>query len=124
MWVLVQLAILLIGTLCGSALSQTLNDFYSEINQKHSKAALNCSNKIPEDWRELMRTREPPNDMAGNHIMAEYLLSCLHERLVFINETSPFSYTPEPQILYDIILNQMVSLSFDGTLVTKAYSLL
>ena len=56
-----------------------------------------------------------------NLVLLNLLLKCLHKNLMHLNETSPFALTPNPQILYNIELSEVVSLSFDGILTFKAY---
>ena len=97
------------------------NDFYSIINQSLSTTALNCTNFITPSWRKWMKLTDPPDDLAGGQmlVLLKSLLSCLHWNLKLMNETSPFALTPQPQILYNVALNEVVSLSFDGILITK-----
>ena len=106
------------------ATQKPTNSFYTAISTKQTLAALNCTSSIPASLSELMHMHEPPNDPTGGQVLAEYLLACLHQRLPRRNERSPFSHVAQPQINYDITLNQVVSLGFDGTLITKALHLM
>ena len=107
-------------TQCGKEPHLSTNIFYSAVSTKLEQAALNCTYLIPEGWRKVMLAHEPPNDPTGGQMLVEYLLACLHENRKLVNEASPFSLSPLPNISYDISLNQVVSLGFDGTLTTKA----
>lgn len=111
---------LLIGsTLWLSGLLFSQADFYSDINKYLTKNAQNCTKYIPKDLRKLLRNAEPPND--ENLVLLESLLRCLHKSLRHMNESSPFALTQYPQILYNIALNEVVSLNFDGILAIKAH---
>ena len=105
---------------CSKEFHLSTNDFYSAVSAKLGQEALNCTYSIPEGWLKVMLAHEPPNDPTGGEMLVEYLLACLHKNRNLVNEASPFSLSPLPHIFYDISLNQVVSLGFDGTLVTKA----
>ena len=120
MWFFILCPVWLTVMQSSLATQQPTNDFYTAINTQQILAALNCTSSIPDSLRELMHMHEPPNDSTGGQILAEYLIACLHQRLPRRTERSPFSHVAQPQINYDITLNQVVSLGFDGTLITKA----
>ena len=104
--------------------NKSAENFYKAVKAKFSQVAVNCTEFIPEDWRLLMLEHEPPNDPTYGMMLAplEYLLQCLHAKLVNMNETAPFSFTARPYIQYNIALNEVVSLGFDGILITKAWN--
>lgn len=99
--------------------SNLTKNIYSAIDQQLSDGALNCTNSIPHNLLQMMRVHEPPFDSTGGQMLAEYLQSCLQKNIVSM-QTPPFSLTDKPRILYNIALNQVVSLGFDGTLQAKA----
>lgn len=123
MFLLIGLIVLISNLQSGQANINMSNDFYFVINKSLTQTALNCSQYIPNTWREWMMLTEPPNDLAGGQmlVLLRSLLSCLHGNLTHMNETAPFALSPYPQILYNIALSEVVSLSFDGILVTKAH---
>lgn len=109
-------------TQCVSASRQSKNDFYEAAQEKMSRAKLNCTAYISNDWREWVREHEPPDDVAPGklHLFLKQLYKCLHERLPGVNDTSPFPLVARPKILYNVALSEVVSLSFDGLFVSKA----
>lgn len=123
-WISVECALWLACAQCGNL---TTEEFYNELSRKLRQEALNCIPYIPQQWRTWMQEHEPPSDPenTGNgkrHVLPrfEYLSQCLHAELANMNETPPFSLTLHPTIAYGMVLNEVVSLGFDGTLVTKA----
>lgn len=120
LWILILWPLLSSDTQYGVATFQSTGDFYTAINKELDEEAANCTNSIPDKRRLLMNVHEPPNDQTGGKMLTEYLLACLHQKILNINEASPFSLSAQPRILYDIVLNQVVSLSFEGTFETKA----
>ena len=120
MWLLSGSVLWLTLVYCNGDSDQSSKSFYTAINEQLEQTAVNCSSFIPDSMRELMSKHEPPDDPTGGQMLVEYLLACLHRSLVRMNEASPFALSARPQILYDVVLNQVVSLGFDGTLVTKA----
>ena len=120
MWLLSGSVLWLTLVHCNGDTNQSSKSFYTAVNEQLEKSAVNCSRFIPDGMQELMSEYEPPDDSTGGQMLVEYLLLCLHRRLVRMNEASPFALTASPQILYDLVLNQVVSLGFDGKLVTKA----
>ena len=115
---------------CARCVNLTTDEFYNELSRKLRQDALNCTQYIPQQWRKWMQEHEPPSgpDTAGNenkrHVSLlagfEYLSQCLHAELSNQNETPPFSLMLRLTINYSMVLNKVVSLGFDGTLVTKA----
>ena len=115
---------------CAHCCNLTTEDFYNELSIKLKQEALNCTRYIPQQWKTWMQEHEPPSDpetVGGvtrdtSQALAgfEYLTRCLHAELAHKNETPPFSLTLHPTIAYNMVLNEVVSLGFDGTLVTKA----
>lgn len=118
-WLLFGLAISINTARSSRADLNSTTDYYPAVREKLSNEAVNCTESIPQDWREFMRKHEPPNNKVGGYALVKYLIECLHAKLVHLNETSPFAFVPNPFIKYDIMLNQVVSLKFDGALHTK-----
>lgn len=104
----------------------TNDDFYSVINTSLTQTSVNCTQYIPNNWREVMMRTQPPRDLADGQmlVLLKPLLACLHGELTHMNESSPFSLTPRPEILYSMALCEVASLSFEGILVTKAKNFL
>ena len=70
-----------------------------------------------------MHEHEPPDDVDSEemHLFLKPLLTCLHnEQLPGVNDTSPFPLVASPLILYNVALNEVLSLSFDGIIAVKA----
>ena len=86
------------------------------------KSVVNCSIFIPEEIQQLMRENDPPNLPNAGQMFAlvEYLLACLQTKLPNVGDSSPFALLSNPTIAYNVGLNQVVSLGFDGILTTKA----
>lgn len=92
------------------------------INATFAQETVNCSRYIPAKWIKLMQEYEPNDTITGHlhHVPEEFLIECLREELKYKNESSPFSFLLGGVILYNIAINEVVSLGFDGILVTKA----
>ena len=107
----------------GAQIISTNKQYYDELKSVLNKNATNCTEYIPENWRQWMKD----NSIAlGNRTLPvgyQYLRTCLHDKLVNVNETSPFQFTENPQFEFNMILNEVVSLGFDEVLVTKAWHL-
>lgn len=98
------------------------NNFYIDAAEQFSKNAINCSRYIPDFWRTIMLKNEPPEEF----VPQQYLYECLRAEIQNVNTTSPFWFTARNSsyIKYYIALNEVLSLDFDGILVTKARHLL
>lgn len=117
-WLYSSLLQWLVSICCVKAKS----DFYAVANAKLAHDTTNCTSYIPTEWRLLMQEHEP--ELSNNEekpvVPEEFLLACLHEALRNKNETSPFSFIQHNYIRYNIAINEVMSLSHDGTLFTKA----
>lgn len=119
-----------LGSHCNDTVAnQSTNDYYKRAVEKLREEAINCSKYIPSAWRQIMQNSEPPFDPISNrkeYVPQQYLFDCLRAELRHMDEASPFSLaarnSDESRIEYNIALNEVVSLGFDGTLVTKARS--
>jgi hypothetical protein len=87
-----------------------------------NSSAVNCTQFIPPEIQKLMWEHDPPNVRSSGQMYAlvEYLLACLLAKLPNTKDTSPFAFLSDPTISYNVGLNQVVSLGFDGILTTKA----
>lgn len=94
------------------------------INKKLSEEAANCTSYIPEKWIQLMREYQPRDKKTHHlhHVPEEYLIACLRREFRQKNDSSPFSMSIGGSISYNIAINEVVSLGFDGIFVTKARS--
>lgn len=101
----------------GRATANSAIDFFPAAKEMFEKKAVNCTESIQPHWRELMQ--KSVHYKNGGFTLVKSLSECLHGKLIHVNETAPFPLVENPLILYDIMLNQVVSLGFDGTLITK-----
>lgn len=118
------LLLLLMRAQCCIADKMSMENYYNMISYELTKAAVNCTSFIPKDMLQIMQSNDPPVHPTYGEMTVplEFLLKCLHANLLNVNESSPFSYTLAPTIKYNIALNEVVSLGFDGILVTKAHT--
>ena len=101
----------------------TPNDLHSALKETPEQNAANCTKYIPEKSQQWMRDHGITKKLDDwKTIGSEYLLACLNRELenVIVNETSPFSLTEKDNIQYSMSLNEVVSLGFDGILISKA----
>lgn len=97
-------------------------DEYEELNDTSPHAALNCTTYVQTDVRQWMSDHKPgTHKKSGSPMNAplEFVVACLRGELKHVNETSPFWIRPDPVIEYNMALNEVTSLGFDGVLVTK-----
>lgn len=122
LWLFVGCALWLMAVCCVRAANQSKNDFYAVANAKLARDATNCTRYIPSDWRQLMREHEPETSTTDEQpvVPEEYLYACLHDDKKNMNETAPFSFAQYSFIRYNMAINDVLSLGFDGTLITKA----
>lgn len=125
-WILIFLSQWISRALCDRAANKSIKDFFAAANLELEQSAVNCTSYIPARWRQLMQEHEPADPSSGHQldVSEEYLVECLHGELKRKNRTSPFSYSPRNYLLYNIVLREVVSLGFDGILLTQASSLL
>lgn len=121
-WLSFGLALCLTLAYRVQSVDQIRNDFYEAADAKLKEDAINCTRYIPEDWQKLMREHKPPLYKSGRllYVPEEYLFDCLKAEFKNKNRTSPFSFSKDDNIEYSIVLNEVMSLSFDGLLVTQA----
>lgn len=132
LWILIVCALSLAVSHCNATLANhwtSGNDYNFDARRQLSKNVINCSSYIPDYWRQIMLKNEPPTDPTSGmeeFVPQQYLYACLQAELRHVNATSPFSFTARDSsfIKYNIALNEVVSLGFDGTLVTRARALL
>lgn len=109
---------------CVQMANQWTHEYYIDAEEHLSQEALNCARYIPSGWRQLMlRHEKTMNQLRDNRecVPQQYLFTCLQVELRQMNETSPFSFTsPNATRIEYMALNEVVSLGFDGSLVTKA----
>ena len=99
----------------------TTNKLYRTLFKTLEQNAANCTKYIPEKWQQWMRDNSITKELNNMQKMgSDYLLACLNRERENVNETSPFSLTENDEIYYSIALNEVVSLGFDGTLISKA----
>ena len=101
----------------------TTKNLYSALYKTLENNAANCTKYIPEKWQQWMRDNSITKEVDLEQTMgSEYLLACLNRELenVKVNETSPFSLSDQDNISYSMALNEVVSLGFDGILISKA----
>ena len=89
------------------------------VSNLRNRTAVNCTGYIPEEWKQFMREHHPVNNYR-NFVPNEYLLACLTAQFPLVKNTPPFSLASSPQISYNVGLNQVVSLGYDGILTIKA----
>lgn len=120
--VTVALAFSLTWAMCEQLANELMQEIDLRRSAKYPYEPVNCTRYIPANWRRWSNEQYQSKDsLAGVLIYAplEYLIACLRAELTHTNETPPFSLTREPTIEYSIALNEVVSLGFDGQLVTK-----
>ena len=103
----------------------TTKNLYTALYKALENNAANCTKYIPEKGQQWMRDNgitEQLNKERAQTMWSEYLLACLNRELenAIVNETSPFSLTENDTIQYSMSLNEVVSLGFDGILISKA----
>lgn len=106
---------------CEKSANNSTTSLDDAINKKLSEEAANCSSYIPEKWIQLMRDNQPNDPISHHmhHVPEEYLIACLHGEVRHKNGSSPFSTSLGGTIQYNIAINEVVSLGFDGIFVTK-----
>lgn len=118
---------------CTTTTNPSKTDSYSKFKEIFDRNATNCTRYIPADILQIMRENDPSiefNEYSENSaifsqmVPEEYLFACLRKEFKHKNDTSPFSFTNGNVLEYNVALNELVSLSFDGTLITKALSFL
>ena len=121
LWLFIEWAQWINSAQSRSAVHSTKESLYSAIRNNLNKTAANCTKYISPNWTQWMRENEIDYKLREEILFgSEYLLACLHDQLTNVNETSPFSLIENATLTYDIALTEVVSLGFDGTLVTKA----
>lgn len=101
--------------------NSTKSHIYNALKAKLEQDAANCTKYIPSDWIQWMQVNNIPKDISDELTMgSEELFLCLHGEILNVNYTSPFELTDKDEIKYSMTLNEVVSLGFDGILVTKA----
>ena len=119
MWFFFASALLLMEMHCGQLLAQHSEMFFEyKIIESLHKLAANCTPYISPYFRLIMNERlEPPRYM---NVPSEYLDACLRANLPKTNSSAPFQYWQTSSLAYNIAINEVVSLDFDGNLQTKA----
>ena len=120
-WLILEWAQWLNAVQSDPVVYSTPKQLYSELDKYLRKNALNCTKYIPEKLQQWMRDHGITEEIDGQYIIgSEYLLPCLNRELGNVNETSPFSLRENSEISYSMALNEIVSLGFDGILISKA----
>ena len=121
LWVIFECAQWLNAVQSDPVVHSKPKDLYSALNKILKLNATNCTKYIPENWQQWMRDNGITEELNNEKTMgSEYLLVCLNRELNNVNETSPFSLTDKDNIDYSMSLNEVVSLGFDGILISKA----
>lgn len=126
-WICIELAFILrsIQIIHGNPTISFLwmTKFDKAVAAMRKNATANCTKYIPDNMQKLMKEYNPPEDPVSGQKMlvpTEYLHACLYAELPHVLDSSPFTLVSRPLIRYNIGLNHVVSLGFDGVLVTKA----
>lgn len=111
---------------CSQVANKSIKGFFTAADAELAKGAVNCTRFIPANWRQLLQEHNPDGPTSGQllRVPEDYLLACLRAELKQKNGTSPFSFTPRNHISYNIALKEVVSLDFDGILVTQVRHIL
>lgn len=116
LWIAISLAQLLSGSQCNETTNGSTNDVDKDIEEKLLRDIINCTRYIPADFLQIMYKHQSTLEI----VPYDYQIACLQAELRHKNETPPFDLRKESTIKYNIALNELVSLGFDGTLITKA----
>lgn len=114
------------GQIVAWKITETFADnFKIEVNRMFEQTATNCTPYIAQNFLSLLVKYEY-QILNGTdtvmHVPDEYLIDCLRAELPKTNWTSPFRFAPNASMQYNIAINEVLSLGFDGVLVTKACS--
>ena len=121
-WICISWAFCFTSTECSNGDNNACESYLPLIVFKQ-KTIANCTQYIPKDEQHWMRENKPAKYPDNTEIMlvpSEYLYACLNAELPHVKDSPPFELVSNPLICYNIGLNQVVSLGFDGILTTKA----
>ena len=117
LWISISWAFYLTLTECSNS-TYNVSKAYAPLIVFKPRAIANCTQYIPKDDQRWMR--ENPDSAKIMLVPSEYLYACLNAELPHVKDSPPFELVSNPIIHYNIGLNQVVSLGFDGILTTKA----